>query len=52
MINGNDPTLGYPAQNNGTFIEMFETDEVAEKLNQKKFPKAGSNRNISEIDLR
>lgn len=33
MINGNDPTLGYPAQNNGTFIEMFETDEVTEKLN-------------------
>lgn len=52
MMNGVDPTLGYPASHNGTFIEMFETDEVAEKLNQKKFPKAGSNRSISEIDLR
>lgn len=31
---------------------MFENLEVSEKLNPKRFPKFGSNRNVSEIDLR
>lgn len=31
---------------------MFETEEVKQLMDLKNFPKAGSNRMISELDLR
>lgn len=37
---------------NESFSEIFENDEVRELLKQQQFPKQGSNRKISEIDLR
>ena len=37
---------------NESFSDIFENDEVRELLKQQQFPKQGSNRKISEIDLR
>ena len=37
---------------NNEFNQVFETREVEAKLNPMKFPKAGSNRSFTEIDLR
>lgn len=54
MVNGIDPlnqTSRVPPSNDN-FVRIFETQEVAEKLNSFSFPKAGSNRLISELDLR
>ncbi len=54
MINGMDPQqhITRPMAENIHFVDLFETNEVAQKLNQQNFPKAGSNRVISELDLR
>lgn len=54
MINGTDPCnqLQMPAPQNQHFSDVFETQDVANRLNQSNYPKSGSNRNLSEIDLR
>ena len=55
MINGVDPLLHITRPeppSNRNFSKVFETEEVQRKLAQENFPKVGSNRSISELDLR
>jgi len=54
MINGTDPTLPQQMQppQSEDFTKVFETREVEVKLDPKKYPKSGSNKTLSEIDLR
>lgn len=54
MINGVDPLIHENrfVQPNQSFVDVFETKEVELKLQTSNFPKAGSNRTISELDLR
>jgi hypothetical protein len=55
LANSQDPNFRPPNNQNpenATYSELFENNDIKEKLKQPLFPRAGSNRNISEIDLR